>query len=183
MARRISSLVSIGLLALLSGCGGGGGSGGGGPTPPPPAADTTPDGFTFTAQAGSDPSSTITSNEVTITGINAASPVSIAGGTYSINGGAFTGSAGSVTSGQRIQVRLNSSTQFLTAANAALTVGGVSGTFTATTRDADRIPNSFVFPNKSDQAGNITVVSDPVTLTGFEVPLALNVQGGEYSLA
>jgi len=170
----------MGLLALLSGCGGGGGGGG---SPAPAPADTTPDNFTFTAQAGSEPSSAVTSNEITITGINAASAVSVSGGQYSIDGGAFTNGAGSVTNGQRLRLRLTSSGQFLTASNASLTVGGVAGTFTATTRDADRIPDAFGFANKSDAAQNTWVASDPVTLTGFEVPLALSVQGGEYSIA
>jgi hypothetical protein len=182
--RRFSALVSIGLLALLSGCGGGGGGGGSPPPspPPPPPADTTPDGFTFTAQTGADPSIAVTSNEVTITGINAASPVSITGGTYSINGGSFTSGAGSVTNGQRIQVRMTSSGQFLTASSASLTVGGVAGTFTATTRDADRVPNAIVFANKADAANDTWVASDAVTLAGFEVPLDISIQGGEYSI-
>ena len=50
--------------------------------------DMTPDPFTFMAQAGVAVNTLVTSNSVTVTGINAPSPVSITGGQYSVNGGA-----------------------------------------------------------------------------------------------
>src|SRR6185295_6706606 len=165
---------------MLAGCGGGGG---GSPSPPPPPpVDTTPDAFAFTAQTGSNLSTTVTSNEVTISGINAAAAVSITGGEYSINGSAFTSAAGNISNGQRVQVRLTSAAQFLTASNVSLTIGGVAGGFSATTRDADRIPDSIVFVRKNDATRDTWVPSDTVTLTGFEVPLDISVTGGEYSI-
>jgi len=57
------------------------------------APDTTPDAFSFTPVTGVAPSSMQTSNTVTITGINAPAAVTVAGGTYSINGGAYTAAA------------------------------------------------------------------------------------------
>jgi len=183
VVRRYSGLASIGLVAaLLAGCGGGGGGGGSPNPPPPPPPDTTPDAFTFTAQTDTGLSAAVTSNQITIAGINAAAPVSITGGEYSIGGGAFTNAAGSVTNGQTIQVRLTTSSQFLTAANASLSVGGVSAAFSATTRDADRIPDTFAFPRRNDIARNTSISSNTVTLTGFEVPLAITITGGEYSI-
>src|SRR5262245_54102132 len=89
VVRHILACVSIGVLTLLTACGGGGG--GGSPQNPPP--DTRPDAFAFTAQSGVEPSTVVTSNEVTISGINAAASVAITGGEYSINGGAFTNAA------------------------------------------------------------------------------------------
>ena len=59
--------------------------------------DTTPDAFTFTAQNAVPLSSLRTSNVVTVTGIDAPASISVTGGTYSINGGAFTAATGTVT--------------------------------------------------------------------------------------
>jgi hypothetical protein len=135
-------LVAIGLLALLTGCGGGG-SGSGSTPPPPPTPDTTPDAFAFAAQSGTALSTVVASNEITVAGINASAAVTITGGEYSIDGGAFTSAAGTVANGQKIKVRVTASSQFSTAASAVLTVGGVSATFSATTLDADTTPDAF----------------------------------------
>ena len=106
---------------LLAACGGGGGGGSPGGGNPP--ADTTPDAFSFTAQTGMLPSTVVTSNEVTITGINTAAPISVTGGEYSIDGGAFTSTAGTVNNSQRIRLRVVAASQFSTGASASLTIG------------------------------------------------------------
>jgi hypothetical protein len=100
------------------------------------ASDTTPDAFTFTDQTGVALNSTIISNTITVSGINAASAISISGGTYSINGGAYTSSSGTVTNGQTVTVAHTSSGSNGTAVNTTLTIGGVSDTFTSTTAAA-----------------------------------------------
>ncbi len=57
------------------------------------------------------------------------------GGEYSIGcNGTFTAAAGTVTSGQTICVRHTSAAQAGTATATTLTVGGVSDTFTSTTK-------------------------------------------------
>src|SRR5688572_18085067 len=123
---------------MLVGCGGGGGDSSS--APPPPTVDTAPNGFSFAGQSDTALSTVVTSDEVTISGINANAPVSITGGEYSINGAGFTTAAGTVANNQTIRVRLSTSGQFSTAANAVLTVGGVSATFTATTLAMDTTP-------------------------------------------
>lgn len=95
--------------------------------------DTTPDQFSFSDQSGVALSATITSAAVTITGIDAAAAITVSGGTYSINGAAFTASAGTVVSGDEVQARHTSSASYLTATNTIVTIGGVSDTFTSTT--------------------------------------------------
>ncbi|HOC60540.1 MAG TPA: fibronectin type III domain-containing protein, partial [Smithellaceae bacterium] len=57
-------------------------------TPVAPA-DTTPDAFTFTDQTGVALSTVIESAAITVSGINTASAISVTGGEYSINGGAW----------------------------------------------------------------------------------------------
>ncbi|WP_374346914.1 WD40/YVTN/BNR-like repeat-containing protein [Chitinimonas sp.] len=78
-------------------------------------------------------STVILSDEITITGLLAPTAVSISGGEYQINGGAFTNSAGTVVNGSRLRLRLTSSSSFSTATTANLTVGGKNYAFTVTT--------------------------------------------------
>lgn len=101
-----------------------------------PAPDTTPNAFAFTDQSNVALSSTITSNAITVSGINAPTSISVSGGTYSINGGAYTSVSGTVTNGQTVTVRHTSSASNSAAINTALTIGGVSDTFTSTTAAA-----------------------------------------------
>lgn len=104
------------------------------------AADTTPSAFTFTDQTGVEPSTVITSNDVTIYNINTSVSVSITGGEYQKNGGSWTSSPGTAVKFDDFRVRLTSSSSYSTGVSATLTVGGTSDTFTATTRAADTTP-------------------------------------------
>ena len=181
MFSRISSITSIGLLVLLAGCGGGGGGGGSSPPPPPPV-DTTPDAITFTNQSGTATSTAVSSNQVTITGINAAAAISITGGEYSIGGGAFTSAAGTVSNNQTITVRVNSPAQFSTQASATLTVGGVSAVFTVTTVAADPTPDAYQFQNSVNTARGAVITSNSVTITGLNTSSPVTITDGEYSI-
>ena len=104
--------------------------------PPTNSTDTTPDSFTFTDQTNVELNTTGTSNTITVSGINAATPISITGGTYSINGGSYTSVDGTVSNGNTVTVQLLSSGSYTTTTNATLTIGGVSDTFSVTTQAA-----------------------------------------------
>lgn len=97
--------------------------------------DTTPDAFSFTDQTNVARSTVITSAPITVAGIDAPANISVTGGEYSINGGAFTSSpgVGTVVNGDQIRARNTSSGSYSTAVNTAVTIGGVSDTFTSTT--------------------------------------------------
>jgi hypothetical protein len=178
VGRQISVLLSIALLTLLTACGGGSDS-----PPPPPPVDTTPNSFSFTNQSGTAFSTVVSSNEIVIAGINATAAVSITGGEYSINGGAFTSAAGTVSNGQTLTVRVTTAGQFSTPMSAVLTVGGVSATFTATTLDADTTPDAYSFPRKSDVTRDSWVESASVAITGINTAAPLTIDNGEYSVA
>lgn len=98
--------------------------------------DTTPDQFTFADRFNVATSTEITSDPVTITGIDAAADITVTGGTYNINGGAFTADPGTVVNGDSVRARHTSSASASTATNTAVTIGGVSDTFTSTTAGA-----------------------------------------------
>ncbi len=147
---------------------------------PPP--DTTPDAFTFVDQTGVALSTVITSAAITIAGINTASPISVSGGEYAINGGAFTATAGTVSNGNTVQVRHTSSAAFTTATNTVLTIGGVSDTFTSTTLGQDTTPDAFTFTDQTGVLRGTVVISNNATTTGINAPAAISIVGGEYSI-
>jgi hypothetical protein len=96
--------------------------------------DTTPDAFSFSDQFGTATSATITSAAITVSGIDAASAITVSGGTYDINAsGSFTSDAGTVNNGDTVRARHTSSASYSTATNTTVTIGGVSDTFTSLT--------------------------------------------------
>ena len=95
--------------------------------------DTTPDPFTFTAQTGVGLNATVTSNTITVSGINAPAAISITGGTYKINSGSYTSASGTVNNNDTVTVQQTSSGSYSSTTNATLTIGGVSDTFSVTT--------------------------------------------------
>jgi LmbE family N-acetylglucosaminyl deacetylase len=147
---------------------------------PPP--DTTPNAFTFTAQSGVTPGAVVVSNVITVSGINAATPISIQGGEYSVAGGAYTSTAGSVTNGQTVTVRQTASSSFSTSTTATLTIGGVSAGFEVTTGAQDTTPNAFTFTARTGIVPGTLVVSNAVTVSGINSPAPISVVGGEYSI-
>ncbi len=144
--------------------------------------DTTPDAFSFTDQSGVALNSTITSNTITVGGINAPSPISVTGGTYSVDGGAYTSTAGTVVSGNTVTVR-HTSPASAGVTNTTLTIGGVSDTFTSKTVGADTAPNSFSFTDQTNVALSSTITSNAITVSGINIPPApISVSGGTYSV-
>ncbi|TVZ38948.1 hypothetical protein P886_3334 [Alteromonadaceae bacterium 2753L.S.0a.02] len=104
------------------------------------AQDITPDEFSFTAVTDADFNTQYTSETVTISGINDATPISVVGGEYSINTGAYTSDAGMIANGDTVSVRLTSATSGSTAAVSTLNVGGVEGGFSVTTIEDSTLP-------------------------------------------
>ena len=131
-------------------------------------SDTTPNAFSFTAQTGVGLSAVVTSNSITVTGINTGAAISITGGTYSVNGGAYTAVAGTVNADDTVTVRQTSSASYSTTSIATLSVGGVSGAFSVTTRAAP-----------SDPTPTIPTLPPTVTVPGIAVvPAVVNVTEG-----
>jgi hypothetical protein len=95
--------------------------------------DITPDQFTFEDLAGVATSRITTSNAITVSGIDAEAPISVTGGEYSVNAGEYTDLARTVMNGDQVIVRLTSAATSATTADATLTIGGVSDTFSVTT--------------------------------------------------
>jgi hypothetical protein len=178
-AMLVVSAASLYLIFLVfAGCGGN-------DTPLLVAADKTPDAFSFTPQSGVALSTPVTSDPITVAGISSAAPVTITGGTYSIDGGTFTSAAGTVTNGQAVSVRHTSSAVPSTATNTTLTIGGVSATFTSTTVGpvaVDTTPNPFSFTTQTGVPTNTVIFSNTTTVTGINSPAVISVTNGAYSV-
>jgi YD repeat-containing protein len=99
----------------------------------PTNASRVPDAFAFTPLWNVGRSWTMISNAITVSGTDATVRVTVSGGSYSKNGGAYTTVTGSAVTGDTITVQHTSSAMYSTGVTTTLTVGGVSGSFTSTT--------------------------------------------------
>jgi predicted secreted protein len=95
-----------------------------------------PDQFAFVDVTEAERNTIYISNTIVLTGLTEPAPISISISEYRVNGGAWVSSAGSVNPGDSIEVRLTSGATFESATGATLTVGGISDTYSVTTRAA-----------------------------------------------
>ena len=98
------------------------------------AADTTPAAFSFTPRSGVAPSAEVTSNTITVSGIDTAVSIRVTNGSLVVNGADFSGAT--VTSGQRVAVKVTASSALGQSVTATLTIGTRSSDFVVTTRAA-----------------------------------------------
>nr|MDH4458974.1 choice-of-anchor Q domain-containing protein [Nevskia sp.] len=140
-----------------------------------------PDAFSFGDITGVERGSQPTSTSITITGIEAAVTVSVDIGEVSINGGAF-GSGGTIEPGQTVQVRHTASASFASTVTSTVTIGGVQGTFSSTTRDAIVVPDAFSFPSTTNIERDSIQTSAAVAITGLEAPATVTVSNGTVSI-
>ncbi len=144
--------------------------------------DGTPDPF-FLAPAGNVATgSAVTSLPITVSGINTSVPISVVGGSYAINGGAFTAAPGVVGNGAQVTVRVTAAGSPGASVTAVLNIGGVSSNFVVTTLAADTIPDPFFFAPQNNVAPGSLVTSAPITVSGINAPAGINIIGGRYSI-
>ena len=144
-------------------------------------ADLEPDPFAFAEIVGAPRSSWVVSEAVVVSGISDPVQVSVTGGEYSIDGGAFTASPGQVEAGQAIRVRHLSSADFATRTESQLTVGPANAVFASTTEIEDASPDAIAFNDVVDAVRRQTVMSDPLVPIGFNTPVTIAVSGGSWS--
>jgi hypothetical protein len=86
----------------------------------------------------------VTAAAVTITGIDAPTPVHVSGGSHAINGGAFTSGPGVLRPGDRLSVRASAAIEAGAVAEALVEVGGVSSVLRITTTTQPLLANKRV---------------------------------------
>ena len=147
--------------------------------------DTSPDPFTFSQQNSTLPKTLITSNSITITGINTATPLTITGGKYSINGASFKSTKTTISNAKAVRVQLLSSSSYNTASSAQLTVGDFTTSFTVITQEdpnLDRTPDQFSFIDLKDVVPGSRQLSNSFTLSGINTLVLAHVEGGRLSV-
>lgn len=99
--------------------------------------DTVPNAFSFSDISGADFNTVTASEPIVVTGINSPAAISIVAGEYNINGGAWTTVAGAVSKNDEVRARVTSASQYAVTVGATVTIGGMSDTFSVTTRSPD----------------------------------------------
>jgi hypothetical protein len=131
----------------------------------------------FNAVANAEPSTVITSNNTSLTGFAGERTATVTPGATIVVNGTAIGAAANVKVGDTIALRVASSSSFDSAANVNFTVSSLVANWSVTTRSQDTTPNSFTFTNLTNQAVSTTVMSDVVTVAGFDGPLSVSISG------
>lgn len=105
------------------------------------AGDNVPAPFSFPSKTNQPLATLVESSSVTVADINMPAPMSITGGEYSKNGGAWSTAPTSVVSGDSVKVRHLTSSSYESSVTTTLTIGGVNGTFNTTTVPENTSPD------------------------------------------
>lgn len=138
--------------------------------------DTTPDAFTFTDEFFAEPSSQHFSNRITPTGINAPTAWSRSGGDglYFNDSVLITALNGTLNPGDYFSAVITTAAAFSNASNMDVTVGGVTDTYSVTTRAADTTPNAFAFTDVGNSPTNTLNTSNVIVISGIEAAAAVS---------
>jgi hypothetical protein len=117
--------------------------------------DSTPAAFSFTDVTGATLSTVTTSDNVTVTGIDNTTTLTLTGTgcEYSINGAAFATADDNVTLNDNVALRVTSSASHNTAVSCVLNIGGVTDTWSVTTLAAVADPQTPRFRGSSMSGG------------------------------
>ncbi|WP_444996711.1 hypothetical protein [Aliikangiella sp. IMCC44359] len=134
--------------------------------------DPVPDDFSLSPQSMVQLNEEVTSAPISITGIDTPIAISVSGGSYQIDGGAFTDQAGTISNNQSVVVKSVASDQYSTVTTATLTVGTLSADFTVTTNEL----NYYYFAGSTPTSGTELWKSDG-TEAGTTMVKEINVIG------
>ena len=147
--------------------------------------DTAPEAFDFADLTDISRNAVVESNSITVTqpcGENTSKVISVSGAptsAYSINGGSWWSTPGTIEVGDTVRVRHTSSSQPSTTVSTTLTIDGVSADFTSTTAviPPGEIPNA-VDDVVTAQAGKQTIIEILANDTGLDAtPLNVFIIG------
>jgi len=137
--------------------------------------DNTPTAFAFTDVEDADLSTNYESDPVTIAGLIGEAVITVVGGTYSINGGAFVSTAGVVENGDEVVASGTSPPTNSDQTDVTVTVGTYSDTFTIATVADDTAPDQFTFVDQG--AGDYLTLyeSNTITVAGITSSAAVTI--------
>jgi ribosomal 50S subunit-recycling heat shock protein len=137
---------------------------------------------TFSNQTDVQPNTLRESNTIKLSGLSAATALTVTGGEYRINGGRYTKAKGTVKNGDTLQVRHVASKKSKTTVTTTLRVGKQSHIFKSTTLVIDSTPDAFSFTALTGVARNTPVESESITLSGINTPVSVSISSGEYRI-
>ena len=146
--------------------------------------DNTPDPFSFVAVGGFNTSTLVTSNEITLSGLQANTdiPVSALGCSYAIDNGtgygAYMTTASVVRNGYKIKLQITSPQTLSAAATGYLTVGTFTASFVVTNRNPILLPTTFTFTPVVNADPASFYESNVVTIAGVEPGYQTTISGG-----
>ena len=150
------------------------------------------DDFSFSNIFNAEPGVLYTSGITTITGINNKIRVSVGtGGSFSVNGDAFSTSPKFIRSGDELQlsvttVKNNIANDFSRENNLILSVGKRNTTWTVTTRPKNDNLVPFTFTSLSNFPVGVSTISNTATISGLEpgysVPIGVSGFGATISI-
>jgi len=137
----------------------------------------------FTPQFNLALSSVVQSNAIVLSGIANGSAISVTGGTYKIDAGAFTAAAGTINDGQSVTLRQTASANCSTTTTVTVTIDGVARGFDVTTIPCDTSPDPISdFLGQGNVPVNSVRVSNSISITGINGATPVSITGGEFSV-
>lgn len=146
--------------------------------------DTVPDAYAFTDVQGAELNATVTSNTITVTGLEPDRLVIVKGANCTVDAGAdvlsglFVQTKAVLTSATgtiRVAAQTTSSSLQLDTQIATISVGSGDTIWRVATRSADITPSEITFVDINDAALNEWVVSDVITVFGLEPNYTFNI--------
>jgi hypothetical protein len=150
-------------------------------------ADDNPDFFDFTDKLNMTANTYVTSDILTITGLNVPTAVTVTNGDFRINGGSWV-TSGNINVNDTLQLRLLSSTEPGGEVETTVTIGNLplnqlsDDWKVVTTTAGDIDPDAFSFINQDNQPPNTLVNSNVVQIFGITSPSPISINGGEMQI-
>ncbi len=146
--------------------------------------DTTPDIFTFKEQTAVEQHATITSNTITVSGINAVTNIGIENGEFKINDGGWGNAEATVNKDDKVTVRHTSADGSYQTMITKLTIGGISTQFKSTTSGftSDTTPDIFSFTEQAGVAQKSIIVSNTIIVEGINATASIFIKNGEFKI-
>lgn len=141
--------------------------------------DTTPEPFSFEPVFSATAGSTVTSAPITVSGIDSGTRISVTGGSYQIDGGAWTTTPGTVSAGNRVRVAVTAGSSGVVTAE--LRIGLLTARFPVTSANGNATPRSFTL-GSSQGFPLLLGSSEGITLAGLAAPARISIRNGRYSL-
>ncbi len=142
--------------------------------------DITPNVFSFTPKINLEQNTVITSNIITITGIDGSATLDIIGATYTING-ILSSASRVIRNNTTLSISLLSG-NYGSSKYATLTIGGVQSVFMINTRNQDFSPNSFNFNAINNATRNMAFNSNTVIINDIDSTTTISIIGGDYQI-